>query len=399
MAMPFVSDSDVFPDVVPQLREFSDLTALLFSDIYIHSSDYRCFIQNLKIPCISDDGREIYYHPPILSGVPESMMESVKELCALAKQARLTQGENWFPLFYKGEAKTASFRGQIVSYSSGEWFCLRRLDIPPRWANLGVHTGISNTLFNFLNPQFGREKFGHSIGGAGLILITGPMGEGKTTTFHSLAREATIRYGGVTVIIGNPVEFPMEGFYGRDNFGRIFQKNTDDKNFSEAFYENLRMNPRRLCFEEIRSTEAARAALEASRSGIAVMATMHATDPLQALNRFSTLAAGSDGYSRELAMKDISLALKAIVNQRLLPDAERGVRIRMNGLFVDPFDNALITAIDQNQSNQISSRYEDQQVMLRQGREPINFKPKQDLQNGGKTSFEGDENVDTSIYE
>lgn len=365
--------SDYFPECADEIIDCKDITELLFSDIYINLDNEVAFLQNLKIPTKEAGGKLHYFKPPIISGFPESLRETLSELINKAVASKEEQQENWFPLTFKGECKTASFRGQYFEYSSGKWLCLRRMDVPPQWDQLGISNNISDVLFHMLDPSFGKEKHGHSVGGSGLFLITGPMGEGKTTTFHSLCQEATSRFGGVTVEMGNPIEFASEGFYGRDSFGRIFQKNTDDSNFGKVFYENLRMAPKRICIEEIRTPVAANAALEASRSGIAVMATFHGTGVMEALTRFAALAAAHPDTDRDLVMKDLSLSLKAVLNQRLSFDPEKGVQVAMNGLFVDPFDNALKTAIQNNNLASISSRFEDQQARIRSGKNPVDF--------------------------
>lgn len=367
-----------FPEACDELRDCKDITRLIFSDIYIHLDSGRGFIQNLRIPVKDDRGSVQFFKPPIISGIPDTLGSMVTELREAALSSKEKQGENWFPLSFEGAAKTASFRGQYFRYSSGEWLCLRRMDEPPVWNDLGVSDHISNVLFHLLDHGFGLRKNGHPVGGPGLFLITGPMGEGKTTTFHSLCREVTKRFGGVTVEMGNPVEFACEGFYGPEGFGRIFQVNTDDSSFGQVFYENLRMAPKRICFEEIRTASAALAALEASRSGITVIATMHATSVMEAFGRFAALAASDPNVSRELVLKDMSYSLKAILNQRLIFSETKGVEVSMNGMFVSPFDYALKTSIQDNRLSSISSSFEDQQQRMADGNDPIDFSAERD---------------------
>jgi type II secretory ATPase GspE/PulE/Tfp pilus assembly ATPase PilB-like protein len=138
--------------------------------------------------------------------------------------------------------------------------------------------------------------------GAGLVLVTGPTGSGKTTTIQSLLQVLS-RQGRKIVSIEDPLEFPLPF---------VRQLSVDPRHhvtMTEGLRTILRMDPDILFVSEIRDVEAAEIAMRAASSGRFVFSTLHTRDVA------STITA-----VRDLHIDNRSLAanLTGIISQRLV---------------------------------------------------------------------------------
>jgi type IV pilus assembly protein PilB len=152
----------------------------------------------------------------------------------------------------------------------------------------------------FLAPQL--ERFRDAYRKAwGSILVTGPTGSGKSTTLYAALTE--ICSPSVNIItIEDPVEQRIEG---------IKQVQVNAKSgmtFSTALRSFLRADPDVILVGEIRDSETAKTAIEASLTGHLVMSTLHTNDALAAPNRLIEM--GVEPFL-------VTSSLSAVVAQRL----------------------------------------------------------------------------------
>jgi type IV pilus assembly protein PilB len=117
-----------------------------------------------------------------------------------------------------------------------------------------------------------------TLAAQGLVLITGPTGSGKTHTLYSvLSHIATSDKNVVT--LEDPVEIQLPG---------ITQMQTNDRiglSFSKGLRSVLRQDPDIVLVGEVRDTETAELALQASLTGHLVLTTLHTNDAVAALTR------------------------------------------------------------------------------------------------------------------
>lgn len=136
----------------------------------------------------------------------------------------------------------------------------------------------------------------------GLVLVTGPTGSGKTTTLYSSLME--IRSPTRKIItVEDPVEYRLNG---------VNQIQVQDKiglDFAEGLRSILRHDPDVVLIGEIRDTETARSAIQASMTGHLVLSTLHTNDAPSALTRLIDL--GIEPYL-------VSGSVEAILAQRLV---------------------------------------------------------------------------------
>jgi twitching motility protein PilU len=147
----------------------------------------------------------------------------------------------------------------------------------------------------------------------GLVLIVGATGSGKSSTLAAMIGNRNHKTKGHIVSIEDPIEF----IHKHDNC-IVTQREVgiDTDSFEVALKNTLRQAPDVILIGEIRSLETIRYALSFAETGHLCLATLHASNANQALDRIASFF--SKDMLRQLWM-DLSLNLKAIVAQQLVP--------------------------------------------------------------------------------
>jgi twitching motility protein PilT len=155
----------------------------------------------------------------------------------------------------------------------------------------------------------------------GLILVTGTVGSGKSTTLAAMIRAIndTMRKNIITV------EDPIE-FLHRDNKSMISQREvgSDTETFSAALRHILRQDPDVILVGEIRDQATMSIALTAANTGHLVFSTLHTTDAPQAVNR--VISFFPPHQHQEIRFL-LATSLQAIVSLRLVPRADETGRV------------------------------------------------------------------------
>lgn len=113
----------------------------------------------------------------------------------------------------------------------------------------------------------------------GMILTTGPVGSGKTTTLYSnLARLNATELNIIT--IEDPVEYEL------DNINQIETNHKIGFGFAEGLRAVLRQDPNVILLGEIRDHETAAIAIRASMTGLLVFSSLHTNDAVGAVTTF-----------------------------------------------------------------------------------------------------------------
>lgn len=138
---------------------------------------------------------------------------------------------------------------------------------------------------------------------AGLVLITGPTGSGKTTTVYSLLRALQDQNAGTIVTLEDPVESVLDGVrQSQINMASGFT-------FANGLKATLRQDPDIIMVGEIRDKETAMTALNAAYTGHLVISTLHTDDVATTLLRLQSF---------DLDPFLVSYSLKGIVSQKLV---------------------------------------------------------------------------------
>ncbi len=147
----------------------------------------------------------------------------------------------------------------------------------------------------------------------GLVLITGPTGSGKTTTLAAQINRINMTRSCHIVTVEDPVEYLHQNIKSLVRQRELY---TDVPSFAQAVRASLREDPDVILIGEMRDIETTRAAITAAETGHLVFSTLHTGDTVGALDRMIGLF---PGWEQESARHQISMVLRAVAAQRLLP--------------------------------------------------------------------------------
>jgi twitching motility protein PilU len=152
----------------------------------------------------------------------------------------------------------------------------------------------------------------------GLMLMVGSTGAGKSTTLASMMDYRNEKMPGHILTIEDPVEFL---FKNKKSVVNQREVGSDTQSMAVALKNALRQAPDVILIGEIRDRETMSAAIAYAQSGHLCLATMHANNSYQALNRILSFYPVE---VRPTMLGDLAAALKAIVSQRLLRTVDGG---------------------------------------------------------------------------
>ena len=146
----------------------------------------------------------------------------------------------------------------------------------------------------------------------GLLLMVGATGAGKSTTMASMIDRRNETVTGHILTIEDPIEY---FFTNKKSVVNQREIGSDTQSLQVALKNALRQAPDVIMIGEIRDRETMSAAIAYAQSGHLCLATMHANNSYQALNRVLSFYPVE---VRPTMLGDLAAALKAIVSQRLL---------------------------------------------------------------------------------
>lgn len=191
------------------------------------------------------------------------------------------------------ENKHIDFRLSTIPTIYGESIVIRVLD----------NNNIKNDLehIEFEPSTFKTIKKTLNLS-AGMILVTGPTGSGKTTTLYSMLNTLNTNKKKI-ITIEDPVEYKLDG---------IIQVNINNDitlDYTTILKNILRQDPDILMIGEIRDKESLQIAMQASLTGHLVISTLHTNSAIETITRLKDLNAPN--YL-------IASTIKMILSQRLL---------------------------------------------------------------------------------
>jgi twitching motility protein PilU len=154
----------------------------------------------------------------------------------------------------------------------------------------------------------------------GLLLLVGATGSGKSTTIASMLDHRNELRAGHILTLEDPIEYLFKNKKSIVNQREI---GSDAVDFHTALRNSMRQAPDCILIGEIRDKETMAAALAYAQSGHLVLATLHANNSYNALNRIISFYPIEN---RAALLQDLSAAVKAIVSQRLVRSSAGGTR-------------------------------------------------------------------------
>ncbi len=136
----------------------------------------------------------------------------------------------------------------------------------------------------------------------GIILVTGPTGSGKTTTLYAGLTQINDGHKNI-LTIEDPVEYTLPGI------GQTQVNTKVGMTFAHGLRSILRQDPDVVMLGEIRDTETARIAVQASLTGHLVLSTLHTNTAVGAITRLQDM--GIESFL-------LASSLVAVFSQRLV---------------------------------------------------------------------------------
>jgi len=155
----------------------------------------------------------------------------------------------------------------------------------------------------------------------GLILVVGATGAGKSTTVAAMVHHRNKNAPGHIVTIEDPVEFIHER---QKSVVSQREVGIDTESYLIALQNALRQAPDVIFVGELRDRETVAIALHSAETGHLVMSTLHATNATSAIERVLNFFTPD---VRESVLMQLSLMLRAVVAQRLVPRIDGKGRI------------------------------------------------------------------------
>ena len=165
----------------------------------------------------------------------------------------------------------------------------------------------------------------------GLMLFVGSTGAGKSTSMASLIQYRNERHAGHILTIEDPIEFVFK--HDKSIIGQR-EVGFDTLSYKNAMREAMREAPDVVMVGEVRDTETVDSAMGFADTGHLVITTLHATNATQALDRLLYLF--PPDQSQRILM-DLSLNLRGIIAQRLIPDVNGKLVLASEVLINTPF--------------------------------------------------------------
>ena len=151
------------------------------------------------------------------------------------------------------------------------------------------------------------------MGKNGLVLVVGSTGSGKSTSLAAMLNYRNQREGGHILTVEDPIEFVF-----KHSKSVISQREVgiDTLSYENALREALREAPEVIMIGEARDRETMQAAINFADTGHLCLTTLHAVNSNQAMDRIMNMFPTD---MREQLLMDMSLNLKVVVSQRLVP--------------------------------------------------------------------------------
>jgi twitching motility protein PilT len=228
----------------------------------------------------------------------EAVSEMIRELLMINPERAEAMSQPMVSVDFTVELFDKRFRVNVAR-ARGELFAsLRPLpENPPEPSSIGLSSQLVKNV-------------GEAQGG--LVLITGPIGSGKTTTIASLIDAINRSRQAKIITIEEPIEFNFTPIKAE-----IIQREIglDARSYEQGLREALRQNPDVIMIGEIRDAETSIVALQAAETGHLVIGSLHANSVVEAITRYLLLGP----KERSLEMRYVlAKTIRVVTNQRLL---------------------------------------------------------------------------------
>jgi type IV pilus assembly protein PilB len=205
-----------------------------------------------------------------------------------------------------GHERKVDFRVSTLPTFYGEKVVIRILD-PERGVKTLDDVGLSPEHLALVRETLTRPH--------GMILMTGPTGEGKSTTLYAMLKELDREKLNI-VSLEDPIEYNIPGI----NQSQV--KPEIGYDFADGLRSILRQDPDVIMVGEIRDKDTARLAIQAALTGHLVFATLHTNSAIGAIPRLIDM--GVDPY---LIAPTLLMSMAQRLVQKLVPNTGKAIPV------------------------------------------------------------------------
>lgn len=279
------------PRMVTRLMEliFGAAIATNSSDIHIEPQEEQVRLRYRQDGVLQDIilfGHDIY----------RGLNSRIKLLSEMKLTNEQEAQDGRFTINYKGEE--IEIRSSVIPGAYGESIVMRILN--PEATKVSFDDlGIEPKLYAILQREIEKPN--------GLILTTGPTGSGKTTTLYAFLRKVYTPEIKI-ITIEDPIEYHLKG---------ITQTQVEqDKGYTflNGLRAALRQDPDVIMVGEIRDSETAKIAINASLTGHLVLSTLHTNNAAGTIPRLIDL-----GVTPEILSSGLSVSIAQRLVRKLCP--------------------------------------------------------------------------------
>ncbi len=155
----------------------------------------------------------------------------------------------------------------------------------------------------------------------GLILVTGSVGTGKSTTLAAMVEQVNMERREHIITLEDPIEYIFEPKNCHITQREVF---THTQSFSAALRASLREDPDVIMVGEMRDLETISLAITASETGHLVLATLHTGNASRTLDRLLDVF---PAYQQEQVRVMVSESLRGVISHQLIPRKDGTGRI------------------------------------------------------------------------
>ena len=185
----------------------------------------------------------------------------------------------------------------------------------------------------------------------GLVILVGGTGSGKSSTLAAMIGYRNHNSFGHIITIEDPVEYVHEHVKCIITHREV---GVDTDNWHNALKNTLRQAPDVILIGEIRDRETMEYAVSFAETGHLCMATLHANSANQALDRIINFFPEE---RREQLLMDLSLNVKALISQRLIPKKDgKGRSAAFEVLLTSPLISDLIFKGEVHQIKEVMAK-------------------------------------------
>lgn len=205
----------------------------------------------------------------------------------------------------------------------------------------------------------------------GLVLITGPTGNGKSTTLAAMVNFINHNKRCHIITIEDPIEYLHRHINCVINQREV---GDDTKSFSGALRSALREDPDVILVGEMRDLETISTAISAAETGHLVLSTLHTSGAAQTVDRIIDMF---PPYSQQQVRVQLAAVLQGVVTEQLLVRADRKGRVPAFEILV--VNDAVRNLIRENKCHQIGTTM---QTGIKQGMVPMDYDLSRLVNNG-----------------